>query len=256
MDCVKVTHLNAFNSRDSSVKLFSSNLTSSFPSPPAHLIDLYSDENIAKGRNPDPPKPIMEGSYSMYGEHITNDDTIIRPLEARQIKRLYPREYDHKRELKKMNASILVNFLDLLDVIIKCPDTGKREEKCSDISMLFLQMHHLINELRPHQARETIRVTLHNQRRQRIEIINRLNRQIDRVVEMIVNCTTSLPEIADGKGALEQLIYSKAFDSLDQTGSVNTNTKNGIEIKELCETNSNCIDEFDSLMCDIVDQIA
>ncbi|XP_074598406.1 mediator of RNA polymerase II transcription subunit 7-like [Brevipalpus obovatus] len=226
------------------------NLVPTFPLPPNHLIDLYSDENIAKGRNPEPPKPIVDGSFSMYGEQITNDDTIIKPLEARQIKRLYPREYDHKRELKKMNASILVNFLDLLDVIIKCPDTGKREEKCSDIAMLFLQMHHLINELRPHQARETLRVTLNNQRRQRMEIINRLNKQIDKVIEMIVNCTTNIPDAPDARAALEQIIYFKSLNPFNQSES-----KDNCE-KDRGESNSDPIDEFDSLMCDIVDQIS
>lgn len=226
------------------------NISSTYPLPPTHLIEKYSEENVAKGRNPDPPKPIVDGSYNMFGVLINNDDAIIRPLETRGIKRLYPREYDHKRELKKMNSSILVNFLDLLDVIIKCPDTNKREEKCSDIAMLFLQMHHLINELRPYQARETLRVTLQHQRRQRIEIINRLNRQIDKVVEMIVNSTSNIPDLPDLKAALGQLLYFNK--SANQNGKETSKEAN---VKDLSDPSINQIDEFDSLMCDIVDQI-
>ena len=52
----------------------------------------------------------------MFGQTISIDDTIIRPLETQGLRRLYPRDYDHKKELKKINASILVNFLDLIDV--------------------------------------------------------------------------------------------------------------------------------------------
>ncbi|XP_053214710.1 mediator of RNA polymerase II transcription subunit 7-like [Panonychus citri] len=221
-----------------------------YPSPPNHLFELYTEENVAKGKVPEPPKPIVEGNFSMFGVTITNDDTIIRPLEARGIKRLYPREYDHKRELKKMNSSILVNFLDLLDVIIKCPDTNKREEKCSDIAMLFLQMHHLINELRPYQARETLRVTLHNQRRQRIEIINRLNRQIDKVIEMIVNSTANIPDLPKLTEVLEQLLHFNK--PANQNGKETIKETN---VKDLSDQSINQINEFDSLMCDIVDQI-
>lgn len=74
----------------------------------------------------------------MFGQSISIDDTIIRTLESQGLRRLYPREYDHKRELKKINSSILVNFLDLLDVLIRCPDTAKREDKCTDLQMLFI----------------------------------------------------------------------------------------------------------------------
>jgi len=150
--------------------------------------------------------------------------------------------------LKKINASILVNFLDLLDVLIKCPDTSKREEKCADIAMLFIQMHHLINELRPHQARETIRVTLHNQKRQKLEMISRLNKQIEKVNEMIVNYTNNIPDLGDSKAALEQLVQFKQMlndvrESFDHPTTVQSNEK---------ESN---LSELDSLMCNIVDHV-
>ena len=86
------------------------------------------------------------------------------------IRRLYPQNFDHRRELKKLNHSILVNFLDLLDILIKCPDSTKRTDKIEDINILFINMHHLINEFRPHQARETVRVMLEMQKRQRHQV--------------------------------------------------------------------------------------
>jgi len=56
-------------------------ISSSYPLPPAQLIELYSDENIAKKRNPDPPKPIVDGMYTMFGVQMNMDESIIRPLE-------------------------------------------------------------------------------------------------------------------------------------------------------------------------------
>ncbi|KAG1954422.1 mediator of RNA polymerase II transcription subunit [Pimephales promelas] len=82
----------------------------------------------------------------MFGNHFQCDDIIIRPLETQGIERLHPMQFDHKRELKKLNMSILVNFLDLLDILIKSPGSIKREEKMEDLKLLFVHMHHLINE--------------------------------------------------------------------------------------------------------------
>lgn len=186
----------------------------------------------------------------MFGVSMTNDEAIIRPLESQGIKRLYPRDYDHKRELKKMNASILVNFLDLLDVLVKCPDTGKREEKCSDIAMLFVQMHHLINELRPHQGRETIRVTLQCQKRQRLEIIQRLNQQIERVHELVNNCVNAIQEpsdaLMDGNAALSDVKTNIKSEPMEED-------LHGKTCKSL--TGSSLVDQLDQLMCSIVDEI-
>ena len=98
------------------------------------------------------------------------------------IKRLYPINFDHRKELKKLNHSVLANFLDLLEILIRCPDSGKRVEKIDDIKLLFIHLHHLINEFRPHQAREALRVTLELQRRHRLDIAGRFEVGTDQEV--------------------------------------------------------------------------
>lgn len=215
---------------------------SAFPDPPNQYIRFFTDDNLARNGCPEPPKVITEGAYSMFGVPMTCDDSIIRPLEAQGIRRLYPRDYDHKKELRKMNASILVNFLDLLDVLVKCPDTPKREEKCADINMLFIQMHHLINELRPHQARETIRVTMQCQRRQRQDINVRLNKQIEKVSDLIANYINGLPDQHDSKQGLEAIVKSE-LRALEGDASRDEYSDDILKMVEL-----------DSIMCNIVDE--
>lgn len=97
------------------------------------------------------------------------------------IKRLYPQHFDRRRELRKLNHSLLVNFLDLIDLLVQCPDSPRRTEKVEDISLLFIHIHHLLNEFRPHQARETLRVMMELQRRQRNETSQRFHVHLDRV---------------------------------------------------------------------------
>lgn len=109
----------------------------------------------------------------VFSNNFSNDDTIIRPLESQQIRRLYPQHFDRKKELKKLNHSLLVNFLDLIDILINAPESSRRTEKIDDLTLLFVHIHHLLNEYRPHQARETLRVILELQKRQRVETAKR-----------------------------------------------------------------------------------
>ncbi|KAJ8254714.1 hypothetical protein GJAV_G00196350 [Gymnothorax javanicus] len=166
---------------------------SALPPPPLQYIKEYTDENVRLGLAPKPPPPVRD-SYMMFGNQFQCDDLIIRPLESQGIERLHPLQFHHKRELKKLNMSILVNFLDLLDILIKSPGSVRREEKLEDLKLLFVHMHHLINEYRPHQARETLRVMMEVQKRQRLETAERFQKHLERVVEMVQTCLASLPD--------------------------------------------------------------
>lgn len=78
-----------------------------------------------------------------------------------------------------------VNFLDLLDVLIRAPESTKRLEKLEDINLLFINMHHLINEFRPHQARETLRVMMEIQRKQRGQVSQKFQEHYDKVSDIL-----------------------------------------------------------------------
>lgn len=166
---------------------------SSLPLPPIQYINQYSDEMIRRGRAPRPPPPIHD-TYHMFGNSFNTEESIIRPLESQGIKRLYPLHFDRRRELKKLNQSLLVNFLDLLDLLVHCPDSPRRAEKVEDLSLLFIHIHHLLNEFRPHQARETLRVMMELQRRERLETASRFQKHLDKVQEILQQALQNLPE--------------------------------------------------------------
>ncbi|XP_058804521.1 mediator of RNA polymerase II transcription subunit 7 [Phymastichus coffea] len=169
---------------------------SSLPLPPVQYINLYTDENVRRNRAPRPPPPIQD-NYSMFDSIFNADDTIIRPLEAQGIKRLYPQHFDRRRELKKLNHSLLVNFLDLIDLLVLCPENPRRAEKVEDLSLLFIHIHHLLNEFRPHQARETLRVMMELQRRQRLETATRFQKHLEKVQEILQNALQQLPDTSE-----------------------------------------------------------
>ncbi|KAH0558064.1 mediator of RNA polymerase II transcription subunit 7 [Cotesia glomerata] len=211
---------------------------SSLPLPPLQYINLYTDENVRRGRAPKPPPPILD-SYSMFGNGFTADDTIIRPLEAQGIRRLYPQNFDRRRELKKLNHSLLANFLDLIDLLVHCPDSPKRAEKVEDLSLLFIHIHHLLNEFRPHQARETLRVMMELQKRQRIETALRFQKHLDRVQKILQHALQTLPDTSELDCKLS--IKTETMDCSDSLSSEQQNT-------DPCSTN-------DRIMCKMIDDI-
>lgn len=53
----------------------------SLPLPPQQYFHNYSDENIRRGRAPKPP-PLIQETYTMFGNPYNAEDSIIRPLES------------------------------------------------------------------------------------------------------------------------------------------------------------------------------
>nr|CAG4638767.1 EOG090X0EJA [Cyclestheria hislopi] len=212
---------------------------SSLPLPPMQYVSLYSEENIKRGRAPKPPPPITD-SYSMFGSQFHTDDAVIRPLESQNIRRLYPNNYDHRRELKKLNHSIMASFLDLVEIIIRNPESGRRAEKIDDLTLLFIHMHHLVNEFRPHQARETLRVMLEQQKRQRLEIAERFQRHLEKARDLLQQAVNNIQEPPES--SLKLLIDTERIKPS------NGNLNGGSDIE------NECTDE-DRMMCTIIDSL-
>ncbi|XP_017783782.1 PREDICTED: mediator of RNA polymerase II transcription subunit 7 [Nicrophorus vespilloides] len=211
---------------------------SSLPLPPVQYINHYSDDIVKRGRAPRPPLPIHD-TYNMFGNTFNTEESIIRPLESQGIKRLYPLHFDRRRELKKLNLSLLANFLDLLDLLVHCPDSPRRAEKVEDLSLLFIHIHHLLNEFRPHQARETLRVMMELQRRQRIETANRFNKHLEKVQEILQQAIQNLPEPME--------VDSKLF--------IDTNHLNSSDNPSKSDANGDPCDILDRIMCNVVDSM-
>lgn len=209
----------------------------SLPLPPAQYFNLYTDENIRKNRAPKPPQPILD-TYQMFGSTFNNEE-MIRSLESQGIRRLIPQHFDRRKELKKLNHSLFANFLDLIDLLIHYPDSPKRAEKIEDLSLLFVHIHHLLNEFRPHQARETLRVLMDVQKRTRIETARRFQKHLEKVRELVRNAFAQLPEITESEYKMGDLIAGV-------TEQVKPNTN--VIIADSC-------DPMDRLMCDIVDNM-
>ena len=152
---------------------------------------------------------------------------------------------------------MLVNFLDLIDILIKCPESPKRDEKIEDINLLFIHMHHLINEFRPHQARETLRVMLMVQRRKRTQFTSKFKEQLEKVESIIQEAIENLPEV-DMEGLCDhysmlQLNLNVAFvDAMDTKDSKDAGE--GADKAGEGGDRGHC-SSLDRIMCQIVDEL-
>jgi mediator of RNA polymerase II transcription subunit 7 len=68
--------------------------------------------------------------------------------------------HDRALNLKRLAKSALLNFLEFVGVASIDPDGIS--EKTDDIETILINMHHGINEYRPHQARESLIQTMQN----------------------------------------------------------------------------------------------
>ncbi|KAK9196576.1 hypothetical protein WN943_004705 [Citrus x changshan-huyou] len=127
--------------------------TAAYPPPPPYY-RLYKEYLQNPNSAPEPPPPI-EGTYICFGGNYTTDD-VLPSLEEQGVRQLYPKgpNIDFKKELRSLNRELQLHILELSDVLVERPSQYAR--RVEDISLIFKNLHHLLNSLRPHQARATL----------------------------------------------------------------------------------------------------
>lgn len=95
-------------------------------------------------------------------------------------------------------------------------------------------MHHLLNEFRPHQARETLRVMMECQKRQRMETTSRLKKHLKKVRGITNKAFAALPEIS-----LEEMAKAETMYTIETTATTSSKIDTNFQL--------------DCAMCEIID---
>ncbi|KAH0614855.1 uncharacterized protein H6S33_000491 [Morchella sextelata] len=154
------------------------------------------------------PPPLPEGGYRAFGETWTLPE-IYPSLAQSGIQQLYPDpttatpngkekalSLDRTLELRRLSQSLLLNYLELVGVMGIAPE--QFHEKTAALETILFNMHHLINEYRPHQARETLCLRMEEQ----LEKIRRETEENRRVVGQIEEVLAGLAGVGERAEAL------------------------------------------------------
>ncbi|KAF8457678.1 MED7 protein-domain-containing protein [Terfezia claveryi] len=173
----------------------SSLVSSAFPSPPP-FFKHFTPENLSAlkhhkklGTPTDElppelqyliPPPPPENSYRCFGDSWTIPD-VLPTLPELGITQLYsdppttttatattatatttpPPSNTRALSLLRLSKSLLLSYLELISTLSLNPTMSA--EKLTDLRTIMINMHHLINEYRPHQARETLILMMEEQ---------------------------------------------------------------------------------------------
>ncbi|KAF3501117.1 hypothetical protein F2Q69_00045759 [Brassica cretica] len=147
--------------------------------------------------NPNSAPSPSEGTYVCFGGNysvrfspfafpLIFTEDVLPSLEEQGVPQLYPNDsiVDYKKELRSLNRELQLHILELADVLVERP--SQYAKRIGDISSVFKNLHHLLNSLRPHQARATLIHIMElqiQQRKQAVEDIKRRREEVQRLLK-------------------------------------------------------------------------
>ncbi len=103
--------------------------------------------------------------------------------------------FERIQQLNKLLKSLLLNFLELIGIMGVSPE--QFPNKLENIHTILLNFHHLLNEYRPHQSRESLILLLTKQiESKKVEIL-KINDCCEEVKERISKLTDSFETITN-----------------------------------------------------------
>ncbi|KAI8920944.1 mediator complex, subunit Med7 [Powellomyces hirtus] len=118
-----------------------------------------------------PPRPI-EGAYSMFGADHTTDSKL-KTLRELGIPQFFPDgPIEYKPVLKNLIQSLLADLHKYLEIL--GTRTEEFEPQKDRIWHLLQNIHHVINEYRPHQARDMLCLVMEEDIRKKQDMAKRL----------------------------------------------------------------------------------
>ncbi|KAL6947764.1 hypothetical protein ACO0RG_000350 [Hanseniaspora osmophila] len=110
-----------------------------------------------------PPSLPKSGQFRSFG-NIWQIEDELPDLTKMGIQQLYKDSDDYSdkiNNLKTLLKTLLLNFLELAGLL--SVDPSKYEVKLEHIRVILINIHHLLNDYRPHQTRESLIMLLEDQ---------------------------------------------------------------------------------------------
>ncbi|EUC27696.1 hypothetical protein COCCADRAFT_30878 [Bipolaris zeicola 26-R-13] len=156
------------------------------PEPPADDAEFHVFDTVAKAKGTDvfmknmeyiADQLKMQGVFQdwqyeqLYPSDPSSTTSSQQPPTSSAITTSNSVSLDRQNYLFRFLRSILLSYISLLGIVASDPVSEKKDEKLKDIMTMVANMHALINEYRPHQARQTLIERMEEQvRRKRAEV--------------------------------------------------------------------------------------
>ncbi|RKF63009.1 Mediator of RNA polymerase II transcription subunit 7 [Erysiphe neolycopersici] len=197
-----------------------------FNTPPLRLPDLPLELRFLQP--PEPPTE-LKGSFRCFGDvyYIKEELPTLQDMGVEQVytppstppsseSHSQPTQAHHDRAfiLKRLAKSLLLNFLELVSIM--ATNSSHWAEKVQDIRTLSVNFHHLLNEYRPHQARESLILMMREQldhRRAEISGVEECREKVERILERLskIEFPEDIESISNSETEIEEDIY-RALD--------------------------------------------
>ncbi|KAI4674252.1 uncharacterized protein J4E84_010627 [Alternaria hordeiaustralica] len=146
------------------------------------------------------PDWTYEQLYPSSSTELTTDDPSAQQPTANNSASL-----DRQNYLFRFLRSILMSYISLLGIVAANPTSEQKDQKLKDIMTLVANMHALINEYRPHQARQTLIAKMEEQVRKKREEVEGVRRMGEKVKEVLAGFGGVDGEDKAGEGGEETI---------------------------------------------------
>ncbi|KAF1938719.1 hypothetical protein EJ02DRAFT_16353 [Clathrospora elynae] len=174
------------------------------PEPPADDEDFHVFEVISKAKGTD----VFMKDMEFIAKSLEAEDV----LPGWTYEQLYPSpdattqltskaaSLDRQNYLFRFARSIVLSYISLLGIVAVDPVSEQKNEKLKDILTMVSNMHALINEYRPHQARQTLIWKMEEQVKRKKEEIEGVRKAGGKVREVLEEFARSTGSLVQGTG--------------------------------------------------------
>ncbi|KAH3761359.1 mediator of RNA polymerase II transcription subunit 7 [Pelomyxa schiedti] len=149
-----------------------------FPPPPKYYKN-YAEWPSSSGALQPPPPPGPTTPYSCFG--VAKSASAASSLAEGD--KIYDSTAEPISELKKLNYSLIANYIQLLDILVHYP--AEYATKVQDLRALFKNMIEVINNYRPHEAREMLIEYMNVQAKRKSDCLDLVNKKLQECQERL-----------------------------------------------------------------------
>ncbi|RAR12356.1 mediator of rna polymerase ii transcription subunit 7 [Stemphylium lycopersici] len=162
------------------------------PEPPADDAEFHVFDTVAKAKGTDVFMKNLEFIADQLKMQGVFEDWTYEQLypaggdaSSQQSHATNSASLDRQNYLFRFLRSILLSYISLLGIVAANPTSEQKDQKLKDIMTMVTNMHALINEYRPHQARQTLIERMEEQVRRKREEVDGVRKMGEKVREVL-----------------------------------------------------------------------